>query len=390
MTVEEMTIDERYKYLRKMQERYLKADRAGRGKLLDEMGTITGLNRKSLVRLMKSRLKRKRRVTRRSRTYDADVEYVVRIVWESLDYVCAERLHSQLLSTARHLADFGELVLTYGLEQQLGNISRATLGRMMKRIGKPGIQLPRKGPESANRLRRQVPMERLSWQTKEPGHFEMDLVHHGGESSDGDHAHTLQMVDVATGWSERVAIWGRSGQQTTEGLDHIKCRLPFAINGVHPDNGPEFFNGHLFRYFGEELMGVRLSRSHPYQKNDNPRVEQKNDTLVRAYVGHVRLDTPRQVEALNEIYELMWTYYNFFQPVMHLCEKTYEGGRIKRKSDEAKTPYQRLVETGVLDAQTQARLDALYEQTNPRQLRQQIYRLLSKLLQLGKRAEPAA
>ncbi len=47
-----MTIDERRTYLQRMYPRYLKADRAGRGRLLDEMEAMTDLHRKSLVRLL--------------------------------------------------------------------------------------------------------------------------------------------------------------------------------------------------------------------------------------------------------------------------------------------------------------------------------------------------
>src|SRR5665811_2608017 len=88
----------------------------------------------------------------------------------------------------------------------------------------------------------------------------------------------------------------------------------------------------MVRFWGEELTGLRLSRSRPYHKNDNRWVEQKNDTLVRAYLGNGRLDTPQEVAALNELYDLIWVYYNLFQPVLHLTEKEYlqEEGRMRR------------------------------------------------------------
>ena len=124
---------------------------------------------------------------------------------------------------------------------------------------------------------------------------------------------------------------------------------------------------------------MSLSRSRPYQKNDNRMVEQKNHTLVRQYIGDGRLDTLEQAGRLNELYELMWVYYNLFQPVLHLVEKSYEDGKLKRRWDEAKTPYQRLKETGVLSREDESRLDELYQRTNPRELRDRIYRLLSQL-----------
>lgn len=60
-TEEKMTIEERYKYLRLMKKRYVKAGRKEKGQFLDEMEEVTGLHRKSLIRLLKSNLRRKNR-----------------------------------------------------------------------------------------------------------------------------------------------------------------------------------------------------------------------------------------------------------------------------------------------------------------------------------------
>ena len=386
---ERMTVDERRKYLKKMLPLYLAANREEKGKLLTQMQCVTGMERKGLIRLMRSQqLDRKQRTKVRTRSYGQQVEQIVGVVWEALDYICVERLKGELLPIAQHLARFGELTLTTENETQLESISESTLQRMTGRMRCEKIRLPRKGPSEANRLRREVPMERIEWDTQQAGHFEVDLVHHSGASSAGEYLHTLQFVDVATGWSERVAIMGRSGRAMEVGFRRVCERLPFEIIKLHPDNGAEFFNDHLIRFFGEELTGMRLSRSRPYQKNDNRFVEQKNYTLVRAYTGHSRLDTSGQLHLLNEVYELMWVYYNFFQPVMHLEKKTHEDGKLVRKWDIAKTPYERLKLRSVSNEEDKERLERLYKQTNPRQLRQQIYRLLSKLWKVAETQSP--
>jgi hypothetical protein len=162
-------------------------------------------------------------------------------------------------------------------------------------------------------------------------------VHHGGESTAGEYSHTLQLIDVKTGWSERVAIRGRGYEAMKGGFERLLARLPFPLVELHPDNGSEFFNHHLRRFLDERLLGVQLSHSRPYHKNDNRYVEQKNDTLVRHYFGTVRLETPAQIEAMNALYERLWLYYNFFQPVLHLAEKQMTGDRVKRRWDEAQT-----------------------------------------------------
>ncbi len=297
-------------------------------------------------------------------------------------YICAEWLTPALLSTAQHLARFGALYLSQQVEEQLAQISEATVTRILRKYRSHKQRLPQRGPERANQVRKPVPMQRIPWETSEPGHFEVDLVQHSGESSDGIYAFTLQMVDVAIGWSELVAILGKGQQAMEAGFRHILKRLPFAVKELHPDNGSEFFNNHLVRFWGEAITGLKLSRSRPYQKNDNRFVEQKNDTLVRQYFGTIRLETPEQVQAMNVLYEKMWLYYNFFQPVMHLREKICQQDQVIRHWDQAQTPYQRLVATGALPHDQQAHLQALYAQTNPMTLRQEIYCLLDALWKL--------
>jgi hypothetical protein len=188
------------------------------------------------------------------------------------------------------------------------------------------------------------------------------------------------MIDVATGWSERVVVLGRGQQAMEGGFRHILQRLPFPVKELHPDNGAEFFNNHLVRFWGEAITGLTLSRSRPYQKNDNRNaLAKKCDPGAPVRVANIRLDTPEQVQAMNALYEKMWLYYNFFQPVMHLEEKVCQADKVVRHWDQAQTPYQRLVATGTLSSDRQARLQALYEQTNPMALRKEIYRLLAAL-----------
>jgi len=388
---DEMTIDERRKYLAKMAPRYTKAGKQERSRLLDEMEAVTALHRKSLLRLLAApSLERQPCRTGRGRSYGAATEDVIRVVWESLDYLCAERLTPALLPTAQHLAGFGEVRLTEEVERQLATISRATVGRLLERVQRDTPRLPRRGPEQANRVRQEVPMRRIPWDIAEPGHFEVDLVHHAGGSAAGDYVHTLQLIDVATGWSERVAVLGRSQTAMEGGFHRALERLPFPVKELHPDNGPEFFNDHLVRFFGEAITGLRLSRSRPYRKNDNRFVEQKNDSLVRAYFGTARLDTVAQCEALTLLYDQMWTYYNLFQPVLHLASQEVSDGRLHRRWDQAATPYERLLVTEALSEETRVRLALLHATTNPRQLRHAIHDAIPRLWDLPARASQTA
>ena len=389
---DKMTLQERDKYLRKMQKRYRKADKLTKGKLLDEMETVTELHRKSLTRLMGSTIRRKPRQGRRGSTYGPQVEYALRVISESLDHICAERLKPNLVWVAHHLSQHGELEISPPLLDKLEKISVSTVRRLLKKAPRDRPRLPRKGPERANRLAREIPARRISWQEQEPGHFETDLVHHCGVSASGHFVHTLQMIDVATGWSERAATLGRSHLVIRDAFQRFLARLPFPVLEVHPDNGSEFLNYHLRRFWKEAANHIELSRSRAWQKNDNRFVEQKNDTLVRAYLGYDRIDTVEQTNLLNQLYDLMWLYYNFFQPVMRLKEKTVvpqpgRHARIKRRFDDARTPFDRLCATGVLDKERRIELESLRRRTNPRELREDIYELIDKIFALPNAAQ---
>jgi len=386
-TEDKMTIDERRKYLRRMKKRYVQASRKEQGLLLNEMEVVTELHRKSLIRLMNGTLERKPRYKQRGSTYGAEVDDALRVIAESLDHVCADRLTPNLVWLAAHLAAHGEMETSQPLLDQLSQISVSTVKRRLNRIGQDQPRLPRKGPQRARKVTQGIPMKRIPWDEQQPGHLEVDLVHHCGPSASGEYVHTLQMIDVATGWSERVAVLGRSYLVMEDAFRYTLARLPFTVLELHPDNGSEFFNHHLLRFWKDTIQGVQLSRSRPYKKNDNRFVEQKNSTLVRAYLGHDRLDTVAQTIAVNQLYNKMWVYYNFFQPVMRLAEKIIiptEGqpARVKRRYDQACTPFDRLCQTTAITQERREQLETLRDHTNPRQLRQQIYDLIDYIFSL--------
>jgi hypothetical protein len=355
--------------------------------LLDEMEAVTELHRKSLIRLMRAGPQRKVRERQRGRSYGHEVDDVIRVVSESLDHICAERLTPSLAGTARLLLAHGELQVREEVLEQLAKISVRTVKRILRRIRQDERRLPRRGPERAWQMVREVPAQRIPWDMREPGHFEVDLVHHSGSNASGDYLHTLQMIDVATGWSERVAVLGRSALAMEAGFRRILRRLPFPILELHPDNGSEFLNHHIYRFFKDAVPGLRWSRSRPFQKDDNRFVEQKNQSLVRAYLGHGRLDSLAQAAAVNQLYDAMWQYYNLFQPVLRLQSKTQlqrlgERPHWQRRYDTAQTPLQRLCASGMLAHEQQAALLHQRLTVNPRRLHKEIYALLDQIATL--------
>jgi len=380
-----MNVNERRKYLHKMWGRYRKADKSEKTRLLDEIEAVTGLHRKSIIRTINGRLSRKKRSKERGREYGVEVDDAIRVIARSMDYPCAERLQPNLVWMAALLRTHGELLARPETVEKLGRVSVSTVKRILKRVGRSEPKIASQKPRrpSSPSLRKPYPMSRIEWDIGEAGHLEVDLVHHCGDSASGEYIHGLQMVDVASGWCEIVPIFGRSFRAMSDGFDYLLARLPFPVIEIHPDNGGEFFNHFLLRYFQTKLPNLHLSRSRPYQKNDNRFVEENNHSLLRAYLGHGRFDTLEHLHILRPLYDHLWLYHNLFQPVMRLQSKEYVSTlQYRRKFDPAKPPLDRLIGLKCLDDAKLKQLENLRNATNPMLLRDQINDLIDQLAYL--------
>jgi len=382
-TSEAMNIDERYQYLKRMQPRYRQADRKTKKELLDEMEAYTGLHRKSLIRRLKGNLTRKPRSRERERSYGPEVDEVLLIIWEALDYVCPKRLQPNLVSTGELLATHGELHWSPYLAGKLAAISLSTVRRHLPPA--PTTHRRRKPTAPENRHQQKIPAYRIPRDIAEPGHFEMDLVHHCGGVTEGEYLYTLQLVDVATGWSCRRAILGRSYVVVRDALAYLLPRLPFPVRELHPDNGNEFLNDHLLRFLGNDYPHVVPSRSRPSTPNDNRLVEEKNGSVVRHYLGDRRFDTVKQTRYLNTIYENIERFHNFIQPVMKQIDKEWRPptenrqGYVKRTHDTPRPPVDRLCEIWGTESPKAQALLTQRAQINPLPLRRAIYQDLDHL-----------
>ena len=384
-----MNFTERRKYLAVMYRRYQKASPRERSALLDEMEAVTNLHRKSLIRLMQGpvALERKPRRNERGPVYGPEVRAAVSLIAQALDYPSAERLQPVLASMASLLAPHGLLRADDALPAQLAKIGVSTVRQILDGASrdKPRPVARTRHPSSA--LLRDIPAGRIPWDIGEPGHLEVDLVHHSGPSASGEYILTLQMVDISTGWVELWAILGRSYLVMEDAFRQVLRRIPFPIRQLHPDNDSAFFNAHLLRFWTALLPDGVISRSRPYHKNDNRFVEERNHFLVRSWIGDDRLDTVAQAILLNRIYEGLWMYANLFLPVMRIQEKVHiptgEGKfRTRRVYDRARPPLERLEESGVVSPQRLEALKRLRDQINPLQLREAIYDQVEQLFSL--------
>lgn len=78
------------------------------------------------------------------------------------------------------------------------------------------------------------------WNEMRPGFLEADLVAHCGWTVEGSFLHTLVLTDVASGWTECLALLHRSQTAVVQALDRAQQLLPMPLLGLDTDNGSEF------------------------------------------------------------------------------------------------------------------------------------------------------
>ncbi len=368
--------------------RYLSARKEEKGRILDEFIKVTGYHRKAAIRLLHRKGSQKRETKRgRRRRYGYEAVEALRKVWEASDRLCSKRPKPFIGELARVMRQHGELTINTSLESELCQMSPSTIDRLLRPYKRSGGRHPLSTTKPGSLLRNSIPIRTFTdWQENRPGFLEADLVAHCGESSEGFYLTTLSAVDVASGWSECVGVWGKGQQRVGSAVHRIRQRLPFPLLGLDSDNGSEFINQHLYSYCRRE--GITFTRSRPYKKNDSCHVEQKNWSVVRRLIGYDRYNSRSALEALNRVYDPLRLYINFFQPMMKLKHKTRHGARVHKVYDIARTPYQRLLETGVLTETKRQELAATYQGLNPVLLLKQINGNLECLWRLAERPTP--
>ncbi len=363
----------------------MRSKKAVKTKILDEFALASGLHRKAAVRLL-NRVKKKgaRKRSGRPKLYSLEAVSALKVAWEASDRLCSQRLQPFLPELASVLKREGELTITEETEGELNRMSVSTIDRVLRRYR----HCPRHHGLSTTKpstiLKNAIPLKTFGeWHEIKPGFIEVDLVAHCGDSTEGFYLTTLSTVDVATGWYEPMAVWGKGQEHVRGALHDIRKRLPMPLRGVHSDNGSEFINQELYGYCRRE--GIEFTRSRSYKKNDSCHVEQKNWEIVRRIIGYDRYNSKAAMKQLDSVYTLVRLYINFFQPVMKLTGKTRHGAKVHKVFDTARTPYQRLLDNGILTEKNNQALASIYQSLNPARLLAQIERETKHLWTLAEK-----
>jgi len=400
-----LTMKEKQAVTKQLALKYKKATKKEKGQILDSVIALTGYNRSYAARVLRDRgkpkvlgkvrngkqtitlvederTKRKKRRTR-PRRYDNEVFVRLAKIWIICDGICGKRLAPYLPEIIPVLERWGELKLTDEVREKLLSISEATIDRLLAPVRKRYQLRARSGTKPGTLLKHQIPIRTFSeWNEKRPGFVEIDLVGHDGGNSRGDYIQTLDVTDVCTGWTETRAVKNKAQVWVFGGLTAIMGRMPFKVLGIDSDNGREFINDHLVRFCDKKK--ITFTRSRPYRKNDNCFVEQKNYSVVRKTVGYARYDTDEELNVLNELYDSLRLYTNFFQPVMKLIKKTRVGSKVRKEYDRARTPFRRVLESPFISEQAKEKLNQEYVTLNPVKLKRKIIRMQDRLSGLSR------
>ncbi len=295
-----------------------------------------------------------------------------------LDCPCGKRLAAAMPDTLKALEKHKEIDLGDGVRTRLLAMSASTADRLLASERKRLELKSRSKTRPGSLLKHKIPVRTFAdWNDSRVGFMEIDLVGHDGGNTSGDYCQSLDATDVASGWNEQRAIKNKAQKWTFAALEEIRERLPFPLVGIDSDNGSEFINFHLVDYCSKEK--ITFTRGRPYRKNDGCYVEQENYTSARRNVGYMRYDTETELEILNELYDVLRLYGNFFLPQAKLIEKVRVGSRVTKRYDEPKTPYRRLLASPDLDEATKRRLKRQYARLNPAGLKREILDLQDRL-----------
>jgi len=357
--------------LEKTRWRYNRAGRRGKKIILDEFCATWSYHRKYAIALLNQKASKHTACRGRPARYGKKEHMVLERIWLVANRPCSRRLKAILPAWVPFYEQEHDRLDALTRKNLLG-ISKNSIDRLLKPTRRKYGARGRSGTRPGTQLLHQIPIKTSHWDISEPGFMQADTVGHGGDSTEGDFVHSLTLTDICSGWTENRATWNKGADGVLAQIKDIEQVLPFPILGFHSDNGSEFLNHHLYRYYVKRKEPIELTRGRPRHGNDQAHVEQKNWSHVRLLLGYQRIDDPNLVPKINELYRAWALFNNFFCTNLKLVEKTKVGSRYSKKYDDPKTPYQRLMESAHINEALKTHLTEVYCNLNPFKLKKQI------------------
>jgi hypothetical protein len=392
----ELSMSQRKAVTKTIATRYKRSNRGAKKIILDELCAITLWHRDHARKALRDALVVKEVKPRppRPRLYDEAVIQALGFCWAVQGTPCGRLLAAALVDLVPRLRSFSELDISDATAAKLLTIAPATIDRRLKAERGKLDPRGRSHTKPGSLLKDSIPMRTWAdWDDARPGFVEIDLVGHEGGNSRGDFCFTLDITDIATGWTETRSVKNKAQKWVFAAIKDGLASFPFPILGIDSDNGSEFINWELFRWCEQEQLTFTRSRSG--NKNDGAHVEQKNWHVIRQVVGYHRYDSAGELELLNKIWQQQRLLTNHFAPQQKLISKERNGAKISKKYDRAATPYQRvLADEATVLATTKRQLILENKPLNPAAIQRQIQTLTAELLALttskqGPKTQPA-
>jgi len=380
-----ISVKSRQEIIKRYGAKYKKSSKKEKGRILDSVCFATGLSRDRAKKLLCGRHSEtsapKKGKRGRKRKYGDDVRIALEKIWVFMDFACGKRLAAGMEGILDALLRFGELNFDEEVLKHLREMSPSTADRLLKhtkkRISFKGISTTKPG----TLLKNNIPVRLgTQWDDAVPGYVEIDLVAHCGTTTAGEYINTLDVTDICSGWTETQAVLNKAQKHVFQALMDVKRRQPFELLGIDSDNGSEFINDHLFRYCTQE--DICFTRSRPNKKNDGCHVEQKNWSVIRRNIGYSRYEGKEALSVMNEYYELLRLYTNFFLPSAKLLGKNRDGAKIRKQYETPQTPYNRLMSSPHIEHDMKDCLRETWLTLNPAELKRSMMTLLDQLLKL--------
>ena len=371
------------RYLRE----YLASGKKRKGEILEIVCDVTGMHRNAAGRkFRKLQLTSGITLERRGRKtyYTTDATNALRTIWEAGSEVCGELTYPIVKEYVAILKRDRMWLHSEEATRKLLVMSEGTVKRRVGKFMESKIFRKGLGSTKPSGLKEIIPIFTGPWRNKPPGYGQIDTVVHCGPTLVGNMAYSVNYTDIALLWVSLAAQWNKGQHATKESLARIKKKIPFPLRGMHPDTGSEFINWYLKEWCDE--VGIELSRSRPYHKDDNGYVEQKNGHVIRRFLEYDRLDAKETIEVINRLYDRLEFYLNHFVASRRCLKKVRIGSKYKKVYDKGMTLYQRLMACSVtktnITSEIKDKVKTEHETLNPLLLKREVDMLIEEVFKV--------